>query len=114
MEDKTFGLKNKNKSKKVQQFINNVASTAAQAGKSRKEAKMEEAAKKAKLDAKKAAEQAKKEAAELFKTVVNETKVPVGVDPKSVLCEFFKVGKVREPHRTAAPHLPDVCPHSSH
>ena len=90
------------------QFINNVASTAAQAGKSRKEAKLEEAAKKAKLDAKKAQEQAKKEAAELFKTVVNETKVPIGVDPKSVLCEFFKVGKVRGRLIRAAPPSPPL------
>ena len=57
------------------------------------------------MDAKKAQEAAKKEAAELFKTVVNETKVPIGVDPKSVLCEFFKAGK----SDTDTPSLLPAC-----
>ena len=87
------GLKNKNKSKKVQQYITAVAATASQTGKSRKQVKQEEEARKAKLEQKKAQEAAKKEQAELFKTVIAETKVPPGVDPKSVLCEFFKAGK---------------------
>jgi len=30
--------------------------------------------------------------AELFKPAVAQTKVPLGVDPKSVVCEFFKKG----------------------
>jgi len=38
-----------------------------------------------------AAEKAAKEAAELFKPVQVQ-KVPFGVDPKSVLCQFFKAG----------------------
>lgn len=40
---------------------------------------------------KKAAEEAKKEAAELFKPVQVQ-KVPFGVDPKTVVCQFFKKG----------------------
>jgi hypothetical protein len=40
---------------------------------------------------KKAAEAAKKEAAELFKPVQVQ-KVPFGVDPKTVLCQFHKKG----------------------
>lgn len=40
---------------------------------------------------KKAAEDAKREAAELFKPVQVQ-KVPFGVDPKTVLCQFFKKG----------------------
>lgn len=40
---------------------------------------------------KKAAEQAKKETAELFKPVQTQ-KVPFGVDPKTVLCVFYKQG----------------------
>jgi len=92
VEDKTFGLKNKNKSKKVQQYVAAVSASAAQSGKSRKQLQAEETAKKAKADAKKLAEQSKKEAAELFKPVIKETKVPPGVDPKSILCEFFKAG----------------------
>jgi hypothetical protein len=38
-----------------------------------------------------AAEQARKEAAELFKPVQIQ-KVPFGVDPKTVLCQYFKAG----------------------
>ena len=104
VEDKTFGLKNKNKSKKVQQFINQVEATAGNMGKSTKQVKMEEAARKAKLEEKKLRDEAKKEAAALFKTVIPETKVPVGVDPKSVLCEFFKAGKCQKGDRCKFSH----------
>ena len=104
VEDKTFGLKNKNKSKKVQQFINQVEATASHLGKSNKQVKQEEAARKAKLEEKKMREEAKKEQAALFKTVIPETKVPVGVDPKSVLCEFFKVGKCQKGDRCRFSH----------
>jgi hypothetical protein len=38
-----------------------------------------------------AAEQAKRETAELFKPIQIQ-KVPFGVDPKTVLCQFFKTG----------------------
>lgn len=38
-----------------------------------------------------AAEQAKRETAELFKPVQTQ-KVPFGVDPKTVVCQFFKQG----------------------
>jgi hypothetical protein len=50
------------------------------------------AAEKAQREAeKKAAEQAKKEVADLFKPVQVQ-KVPFGVDPKSVVCIYFKNG----------------------
>ncbi|KAJ7972461.1 zinc finger CCCH domain-containing protein 11-like [Quillaja saponaria] len=43
---------------------------------------------------KKEEEKAKeKELNDLFKIAVTQPKVPVGVDPKSILCEFFKVGQ---------------------
>jgi Zinc finger C-x8-C-x5-C-x3-H type (and similar) len=49
-------------------------------------------AEKAQRDKEKAAaEQAKKEVADLFKPVYTQ-KVPFGVDPKTVLCQFFKAG----------------------
>ena len=84
-DDKTFGLKNKNKSKKVQQQISQI-----QAGIDGGMAKKKEAEAKRLAAEKKAAEDAKKEAAALFGIV--QQKVPFGVDPKSVLCEFFKKG----------------------
>lgn len=84
-EDKGFGMKNKNKSKKVQQQINQMKS-----GVDGGLAKKKEAEAKRKAEEKKAAEQAKKEAAALFG--VQQQKVPFGVDPKSILCEFFKNG----------------------
>lgn len=57
--------------------------------------KEQDAAKQALAD-KKAAEQKKKdELAELFKPVQTQ-KVPFGVDPKTVLCDFFKVGQCQK------------------
>ncbi|KAK9180669.1 hypothetical protein WN944_023803 [Citrus x changshan-huyou] len=37
-----------------------------------------------------------KELNDLFKVVVTQPKVPVGVDPKSILCEFFKAGQCQK------------------
>ena len=34
----------------------------------------------------------KKAEAELFKTVLVQPKVPFGVDPKTIMCVFFKAG----------------------
>ncbi|KAF6251009.1 hypothetical protein COO60DRAFT_693819 [Scenedesmus sp. NREL 46B-D3] len=46
------------------------------------------------LQDKKAAEEArKKELAELFASAIKQPKVPAGVDPKSVVCEFFRHGR---------------------
>lgn len=55
------------------------------------EEKRKEAEKRQKDQDKAAAEQARKEAAELFKPTQTQ-KVPFGVDPKTVLCQFFKKG----------------------
>lgn len=89
-EDKTFGLKNKNKSSKVQKQIATIQKQEAQAGKSRAalEKEKEKALReKAKLEE----EKRKKEEAALFKPVQTQ-KVPFGVDPKTVLCAFYKAG----------------------
>ncbi|XP_023905774.1 zinc finger CCCH domain-containing protein 21 [Quercus suber] len=84
VEDKTFGLKNKNKSKNVQKYVQNLKQSV--------QPKPEAA--KAALKKKKEEEKAKeKELNDLFKVAVSQPKVPVGVDPKSILCEFFKVGQ---------------------
>jgi len=63
---------------------------ASASGKSAEE-KKKEAARIAREKEKAAALQAKKEAAELFKPVQTQ-QVPFGVDPKTVLCQFFKAG----------------------
>ena len=86
--DKTFGMKNK-KGGAAQKQIKQLEAQAA-SNKSA-EAKRKEAEKAAKLKEKEAAEQARKETADLFKPVQTQ-KVPFGVDPKTVLCQFFKKG----------------------
>lgn len=56
IEDKTFGLKNKNKSKKVQQYIAQVSNSGGRKGQNQSEAELA-----AKRKAKEAAKQAEKE-----------------------------------------------------
>ncbi|KAG6728479.1 hypothetical protein I3842_02G174900 [Carya illinoinensis] len=84
VEDKTFGLKNKNKSKNVQKYVQNLQQSA------QPKPDQTKAAAKKKKEEEKAKE---KELNDLFKVAVSQPKVPVGVDPKSILCEFFKVGQ---------------------
>lgn len=86
--DKSFGMKNKKGGAAQRQIKQINASTA---GGQTPEQKKKEAEKAAREKEKLAAEQAKKEAAELFKPVQIQ-KVPFGVDPKTVLCQFFKKG----------------------
>ncbi|KAL6298533.1 hypothetical protein BKA93DRAFT_820327 [Sparassis latifolia] len=89
-EDKTFGMKNKNKSAKVQKQIAVIEKQQAQAGKSRAvlEKEKEKALReKAKVDE----EKRKKEEGALFKPVQVQ-KIPLGVDPKTLLCQFYKAG----------------------
>ncbi|PKI32418.1 hypothetical protein CRG98_047181 [Punica granatum] len=84
VEDKTFGLKNKNKSKNVQKYVQSLHLTV--------QAKPDPS----KIAAKKKKEEEKareKELNDLFKIAVSQPKVPVGVDPKSILCEFYKAGQ---------------------
>ena len=50
-----------------------------------------------------AAEQAKREAAELFKPVQVQ-KVPFGVDPKTILCAFFKAGTCEKGNKCKFSH----------
>ncbi|KAG5239757.1 zinc finger CCCH domain-containing protein [Salix suchowensis] len=84
VEDKTFGLKNKSKSKSVQKYVQNLQQAA--------QPKQDPS----KIAAKKRKEEEKareKELSDLFKVAVSQPKVPAGVDPKSILCEFFKAGQ---------------------
>ncbi|KAF3936240.1 hypothetical protein ABW19_dt0205390 [Dactylella cylindrospora] len=88
VEDKTFGMKNKKGAqtqKKIQQLKSQVSNGASPEEKKKAAEKAQRAAEK------KAAEDAKKEAAALFKPMQVQ-KVPFGVDPKSVVCVFFKQG----------------------
>ncbi|CAG8440789.1 16007_t:CDS:2 [Acaulospora morrowiae] len=94
VEDKTFGLKNKKKSAKVQQQIKQIENQVMQAG-NRKAQKEKEAEKQALANKKLAEQKKKEELAELFKPVQVQ-RVPFGVDPKTVLCQFFKVGQCQK------------------
>jgi hypothetical protein len=86
--DKTFGMKNKKGSvaQKQMKVLHAQAASSKSADEKRKEAE------KAQREREKAAaEQARKEVADLFKPVQSQ-KVPFGVDPKTVLCQYFKAG----------------------
>ncbi|XP_040986059.1 zinc finger CCCH domain-containing protein 11-like [Juglans microcarpa x Juglans regia] len=83
VEDKTFGLKNKNKSKNVQKYVQNLKQSVQPKADPKVAAKQKKEEEKAK----------EKELNDLFKIAVSQPKVPVGVDPKSILCEFYKVGQ---------------------
>ncbi|KAF2276039.1 uncharacterized protein EI97DRAFT_433451 [Westerdykella ornata] len=86
--DKTFGMKNK-KGGAAQKQIKQIQQASASA--KTPDQKRKEAEKLQREKEKKAAEEAKREAAELFKPVQVQ-KVPFGVDPKTVLCQFYKKG----------------------
>ncbi|KAJ0005277.1 hypothetical protein NQD34_011491 [Periophthalmus magnuspinnatus] len=88
IEDKTFGLKNK-KGAKQQKFIKNVTQQVKYGQQSVRQMAQAEADKTKKGDKKKELD----ELNELFKPVVAAQKVSKGVDPKSVLCAFFKQGQ---------------------
>ncbi|WWC66888.1 uncharacterized protein I206_100795 [Kwoniella pini CBS 10737] len=89
-DDKTFGMKNKNKSTKVQKQIATIQQQQANAGKSKAD-KAKDAEKQKKDEAKAVALAKKKMEAELFGHAQIQ-KVPFGTDPKTVLCVYFKNG----------------------
>ncbi|KAF8626935.1 hypothetical protein AX17_006435 [Amanita inopinata Kibby_2008] len=91
-EDKTFGMKNKNRSAKVKQQVAQIQAQAAVSGKSKQA--LDKEREKVLRDKEKADEEKrKKEEAAMFKPVQVAQKVPFGVDPKTVLCAFFKAGQ---------------------
>lgn len=100
-EDKTFGLKNKNKSKKVQQQIHQIKAGVDGGAQAKKEAEA-----KRRANEKRAQEEAMKEAAALF--AILPQKVPFGIDPKLVLCEFFKAGVCTKGSKCKFSHDPMV------
>ncbi|XP_049777545.1 zinc finger CCCH domain-containing protein 15 homolog [Schistocerca nitens] len=84
IEDKTFGLKNK-KGAKQQKFIQQVQHQVKNAGAAKKNDELKKQEKEKKL-------KEQKEMNMLFKPVSTQ-KVEKGIDPKSVLCAFFKQGQ---------------------
>lgn len=104
VEDKTFGMKNKKGGAAAKQ----IAQLQAQSKSNKSpEEKRKEAEKEARANEKAAAEAAKKEAADLFKPVQVQ-KVPFGVDPKTVLCQFFKAGTCEKGKKCKFSHDLDV------
>ncbi|KAJ1673287.1 Translation machinery-associated protein 46, partial [Spiromyces aspiralis] len=85
IEDKTFGLKNKKKSAKVNRYVQQVEAQVMGGNKKRNDTGKKEMSKK---EAKQKKEQ---ELLELLQPVQTQ-KVPFGVDPKTVLCAFYKAG----------------------
>ncbi|KAF2638052.1 hypothetical protein P280DRAFT_520640 [Massarina eburnea CBS 473.64] len=86
--DKSFGMKNKKggaAQKQIRQLQQATAGSKSPAEKKKEAEKLQREKDKA------AAEQARRETADLFKPVQVQ-KVPFGVDPKTVLCQFFKKG----------------------
>ncbi|KAH8899605.1 hypothetical protein GQ53DRAFT_317978 [Thozetella sp. PMI_491] len=89
VEDRTFGMKNK-KGAVAQKQIAQMASSMKAGGSA--EEKRKAAEKEAREREKKAAEDAKREAEALLNRPAQIQKVPFGVDPKTVVCIFFKKG----------------------
>jgi len=88
VEDKTFGLKNK-KGKKQQTYIKNVQNQVT--GNQKKSTAEKEAG--PKLSKREQEKKKLEELNDLFKPVQQAQKVGAGVDPKSVLCSFYKQGQ---------------------
>ncbi|KXH48139.1 hypothetical protein CSIM01_08691 [Colletotrichum simmondsii] len=89
VEDKTFGMKNK-KGGAAQKQIAQMASSMRNGGSA--EEKRKQAEKEAREREKKAAEEAKRETDMLLNKPAQIQKVPFGVDPKTVVCNFYKKG----------------------
>jgi Zinc finger C-x8-C-x5-C-x3-H type (and similar) len=91
----------------VQKQVAQIQAQAALAGKS-PETLAKEREKELRAKAKAEEEKRLKEEAELFKPVQTAQKVPFGVDPKTVLCEFFKAGRCEKGSKCKFSHDRDV------
>ncbi|KAI8634218.1 hypothetical protein F5Y19DRAFT_204032 [Xylariaceae sp. FL1651] len=87
--DKTFGMKNK-KGSVAQKHIKQIEATAKAGGSA--EEKRKQAEKDARAREKKAAEDAQRERDALLNKPAQIQKVPFGVDPKTVVCIFWRKG----------------------
>ena len=97
----------KNKSAKVQKQVAQIQAQAAVAGKS-PQALAKEKEKELRAKEKADDEKRRKEEAALFNPVQATQKVPFGVDPKTVLCEFFKAGRCEKGSKCKFSHDRDV------
>lgn len=104
VEDRTFGMKNKKGAQK-QKEIARMTISAKAGGTPEEKKKAEEKLQKEREKA--ASEKAKKEEAELFKPIQVQ-KVPFGVDPKTVLCQFYKKGHCEKGKKCKFSHDLDV------
>lgn len=94
------------KGAKTQKEVQRIQTQSAQAGKSRDvlEKEKEKALReKAKLEE----DKRRKEEAEFFKPIQTQ-KVPFGVDPKTILCAFFKAGNCEKGNKCKFSHNRDV------
>ena len=106
IEDKTFGLKNKNKSAKVGKYVQQVEKQV-QSGGTAKGAKSVEDLARQKRELKKMEEARAAELAALSKPVIQQ-KVPFGVDPKTVMCGYFKAGQCTKGDKCKFSHDPNI------
>lgn len=107
LEDKTFGLKNKKKSKNVQKYIQEV--TKQVKGGNTRQDRLKEQEQSRKKQAKKEQEDLKS----LFAAAITQPKVPPGTDPKSLLCAFFKAGVCSKGNRCKFSHDLNVAKKSA-
>ncbi|SCU88221.1 LADA_0E08900g1_1 [Lachancea dasiensis] len=96
--DKTFGMKNKNRSTKVQKFIQQVQT---QSDPKKEEMKRKKAEEKAQREREEAERRA------LFNPAMDQS-LRSGVDPKTVLCAMFKIGNCNKGARCKFSHDPNV------
>lgn len=106
IEDKTFGLKNKNKSAKVGKYVQQVEKQVQSGGV--KNAKSAEDLARQKKEQKKLEDARNAELAALNKPVVQQQKIAFGVDPKTVLCAYFKVGLCSKGEKCKFSHDPNI------
>eukprot|EP01017_Pseudomicrothorax_dubius_P043893 TRINITY_DN7375_c0_g1_i10.p1 TRINITY_DN7375_c0_g1~~TRINITY_DN7375_c0_g1_i10.p1 ORF type:complete len:403 (-),score=174.52 TRINITY_DN7375_c0_g1_i10:943-2151(-) len=107
IEDKTFGLKNKNKSKTVQKYIKGVEQQVKNKGISEVKAKELEFQKK---QAEKEEEEKQALLASLYKSVevINQREAAAGEDPKSIICAYYKQGLCQKGRKCKFSHDLDV------
>ncbi|KAK4122701.1 hypothetical protein N657DRAFT_656813 [Parathielavia appendiculata] len=105
VEDKTFGMKNK-KGAVAKKTIAQIQSSVQASGSA--EQKRKEAERAAREREKKAAEEAKREAEALLNKPAQVQKVPFGVDPKTVVCIFYKKGNCEKGKKCKFAHNLDV------